>query len=151
MLANRTRRRSMSDFWIAYDSTSCIPSHSSPIKSGLNNNSGARYLAGPTCKYRKILQSHRFCIFLQKQSIIIVSHVQWSCQCLSLKLTICTRSKHSKDHLLLAYCHLEVCTRISLLQLILPFVDLLTSNMPSEIQNIFHSMNIWSLRVHVCI
>ena len=48
MLAKSVRLRSMSDFCMANASTSCIPSHSSPIRSGRNSNSGARNLAGPT-------------------------------------------------------------------------------------------------------
>lgn len=47
MFLNNTLRRSKSDFCIENINTSCNPSHSSPIKYGLNNTSGARYLAGP--------------------------------------------------------------------------------------------------------
>lgn len=46
-LEKSIRRRSMSDFRIEYASTSCIPSNSSPIKSGRNRTSGARNFAGP--------------------------------------------------------------------------------------------------------
>lgn len=44
---NSILRKSISDFCIAYVSTSCIPSHSSPMRSGRNRTSGARNLAGP--------------------------------------------------------------------------------------------------------
>lgn len=46
-LEKSIRRRSMSDFRIEYARTSCIPSNSSPIKSGRNRTSGARNFAGP--------------------------------------------------------------------------------------------------------
>ena len=46
-LEKSIRRRSMSDFRIEYASTSCIPSNSSPIKSGRKRTSGARNFAGP--------------------------------------------------------------------------------------------------------
>lgn len=52
MLENNVRLKSISDFWIANTSTSCSPSHSSPIRSGRNSSSGARNRAGPICKQR---------------------------------------------------------------------------------------------------
>lgn len=54
---NKTLLRSKSDFCIEYKSTSWSPSHSSPIKSGLNKTSGARKRAGPILN-KKIHVAH---------------------------------------------------------------------------------------------
>ena len=54
MFEKSVRRKSMSDFWMAKARTSCIPSHSSPIRSGRNSSSGARNRACPTCNERAI-------------------------------------------------------------------------------------------------
>ena len=55
---NSVRLRSISDFLIAYVSTSWIPSHSSPIRSGRNRSSGARNRAKPTCHMTQIVRVH---------------------------------------------------------------------------------------------
>ncbi len=47
----------MSDFLIAKVSTSWIPSYSSPIKSGLNNSSGALKRAGPIYESKEHVQN----------------------------------------------------------------------------------------------
>ena len=48
MLEYRVRRRSRSDFWTANARTSWIPSYSSPMTSGRNSSSGARYREWPS-------------------------------------------------------------------------------------------------------